>query len=354
MSPTRTNTSASPLSPSAPVLEPVRSPRNLHSPAVPSENTHTQTVPMGCSHPAGRYTAASTRSDTPKRIRSPVSRQTFIFTTLGSLCLRFKIHHSAFLKLSRSHEAGNFYTTGCSSRSVTHGKTRPAVLRIVFFAVTLDYPPLLGDPQWERRGRSPSVRGTAGTWGTAAAHPRPLLHPRRAPSSPTPSFHSGFHGNTAPLPPFRGARVVLPASPKAQQEAAELTPGFHQRRGPAPLRPTARPAGSRPPHRRRVSPSRDRAPRAPSFPQGVRTTAATYSAGKMSPVGRRRPRSRPRCRPRCCSRCSAPPAGPPGSAGRAGGAPTMPRAPARHIHRPPLTAGLPHDPAGSVVLLMVL
>lgn len=188
------------------------------------------------------------------------------------------------------------------------------------------------------------MRGTAGTRGTAAAHPRPLLHPRRAPCSPTPSFHSGFQGNTAPLPPFRGARVDLPASPEAQQEAAEHTPGFPQGRGPAPLRPTARPAGSQPPHhrrRRRVSPRRDRAPGAPPFPHGGRTTAVTYGAAKMSPVGRRRPRSRPRCR----SRCSAPPAGPPGSAGRAGGAPTMPRAPARHIHRPPLTAGPPHDAA---------
>lgn len=176
---------------------------------------------------------------------------------------------------------------------------------------------------------------------------RPLLHPRRAPSSPTPSFHSGFQGNTAPLPPFRVARVDLPASPKAQQEAAEPTPGFPQGRGPAPLRPTALPAGSRPPHRRRrVSPRRDRAPRAPSFPHGGRTTAVTYGAGKMSPFGRRRPRSRPRCR----SRCSAPPAGPPGSAGRAGGAPTMPRAPSRHIHRPPLTARVPHGAARSIAL----
>lgn len=74
----------------------------------------------------------------------------------------------------------------------------------------------------------------------------------------------------------------------------------------------------------------------------------TYGAGKMSPVGRRRPRSRPR--PHCRSRCSAPPAGPPGSAGRAGGAPTMPRAPARHIHRPPLTAGPPRGPARSITV----
>ncbi|XP_058705120.1 uncharacterized protein LOC131584236 [Poecile atricapillus] len=74
--------------------------------------------------------------------------------------------------------------------------------------------------------------------------------------------------------------------------------------------------------------------------------AATYGAGKMSPVGRRRPRSRPRCR----SCRSAPPAGPPGSAGRAVGAPTMPRAAARHIHRPPLTAGPPHGPARSIAV----
>lgn len=195
------------------------------------------------------------------------------------------------------------------------------------------------------------MRGTRATWGTAAPHPRPLLHPRRAPSSPTPSFRSGFHGNTAPLPPFRGARVDLPASPEAQQEADEPTPGFPQGRGPAPLLPTARPAGSGPPHRRRVSPRRDRAPRAPSFPHSGQTMAVTYGAGKMSPVGRRRPRSRPRPRPHCCSRCSAPLAGPPGSAGRAGGAPTMPRAPARHIHRPPLTAGPPRGPARSITVL---
>lgn len=190
-----------------------------------------------------------------------------------------------------------------------------------------------------------------GRGGPRLHTPGRLLHPRRAPSSPTPSFHRGFHGNTAPLPPFRGVRVDLPASPKSRQEAAELTPCFHHRRGPAPLRPTARPAGSGPPHRRRVSPSRDRAPRAPSFPQGGRTTAATYGAGKMSPVGRRRPGCRPRCRSRC--RCSAPPAGPPRSAGRAGGAPTMPRAPARHIHRPPLPAGRPHGAARSIAVRMI-
>lgn len=150
---------------------------------------------------------------------------------------------------------------------------------------------------------------------------------------------------------FAGCGWISRLHPRHGKKQLNLTPCFHHRRGPAPLRPTARPAGSGPPHCRRVSPSRDRDPRAPSFPQGGRTTAATYGAGKMSPVGRRRPGCRPRCRSRC--RCSAPPAGPPGSAGRAGGAPTMPRAPARHIHRPPLPAGPPHGAARSIAVRMI-
>lgn len=71
----------------------------LQHPQSPRRNTHTtpQTGHRGCSNPAGRHIAASARSDSPKRIRSPVPRHAFIFITLVSLCLRFKRHRLAFL-----------------------------------------------------------------------------------------------------------------------------------------------------------------------------------------------------------------------------------------------------------------
>lgn len=178
--------------------------------------------------------------------------------------------------------------------------------------------------------RGGNAEDGAGPWirrdgGTAAPHPR------RTPSSPTQPFHSGFHRNAAPLPPFRGARVDLRLHPRHSKNQLSQVPVSLRGGDRHPSVP--RRASGPPRHRRRVSRRRDRAPRALSSPHGRQATAATYGTGKMSPFGRRRPRCRPRCR------CSALPAGLPGSAGRAGGAPTMPRAAARHIHRPPLAAG---------------